>query len=261
MESYIFFDIDGTIYDYYKGIPDSTKLAVRLLREKGHHPVICTGRTRVMIFDEIISLGFDGIVAGGGTYIEWNGRVIHEEELPLSELKRLIGCLREHGFIPYPEGNHYFYYDPTHEDIEKEEIYRLYQMHIPEKLAPINLEDMHASKVSSRYTPKADARAVIELVKDDYIYVEHDDGSLFELIPKDASKGTGVRRLMDYLGEDMENTCGFGDSFNDLDMLKTVKRGVVMGNGNEELKKLIPLHTEGMYEDGVFNALRRFKLI
>lgn len=41
----IFFDIDGTLYDHDKKIPESTKRAVRLLKEKGHHLFIASGRS------------------------------------------------------------------------------------------------------------------------------------------------------------------------------------------------------------------------
>ena len=256
---YIFFDIDGTIYDYNSGIPGSTRDAVRMLKENGHHPIICTGRTRVMIFDEILELGFDGIVAGGGTYVEWAGKVLYVQELPLSETIRLVNCFRKNGFAAYPEGNEYFYYDPTYIDDPAGSIYKIYQMKIPGKVRPIDFSNMRASKVSAKYTANSNPQAVIDEVSDDYYWTDHK--SLFETIPKNATKGIGVKYLLDYIGADINDTYGFGDSFNDLDMLQIVKYGIVMGNGNEELKKRIPLHTESMLEDGVYNALKRFSLI
>ena len=39
----VFFDIDGTIFEQGKGTPDSTREALRLLKAKGHIPVVCTG--------------------------------------------------------------------------------------------------------------------------------------------------------------------------------------------------------------------------
>lgn len=255
----VFFDIDGTIYDYVNGIPESTRDAVHMLRKNGHHPVLCTGRTRVMIFDEILELGFDGIVAGGGTYVEWEGKVLYLKELPLSEIIRLVNCFRKNGFAAYPEGNEYFYYDPTYIDDPAGSIYKIYQMKIPGRVMPINFSNMRASKVSAKYTPDSNPQAVKDEIEGDYYWTDHK--SLFETIPKDATKAVGVRNLTEYLGADMENTYGFGDSFNDYDMLQLVKYGVVMGNGDEELKERIPLHTEPMLEDGVFKALKRFSLI
>ena len=45
----VFFDIDGTIYRFDTGMPKDTYEAIKLLKAKGHIPVICTGRTRCMI--------------------------------------------------------------------------------------------------------------------------------------------------------------------------------------------------------------------
>ena len=261
MESgkYVFFDIDGTIYDYVTGIPDSTRDAVRMLKENGHHPIICTGRTRVMIFDEILELGFDGIVAGCGTYVEWEGKVLYVRELPLEKIIRLVECFRRNGFAAYPEGNEYFYYDPVYIDDPAGSIYKIYQMKIPGHVRPIDYSDMRASKVSAKYTSRSNVQAVIDEVSGDYFWTDHK--SLFETVPKDATKGIGVKNLLDHIGADREDTYGFGDSFNDLDMLQLVKHGVVMGNGDEELKKRIPVHTESMLDDGVYKALKRFGLI
>lgn len=60
----VFFDIDGTIYSYEKGIPKDTAKAIELLKANGHIPVICTGRTKCMIYPDFINLGFDNIIAG-----------------------------------------------------------------------------------------------------------------------------------------------------------------------------------------------------
>ena len=260
-EKYVFFDIDGTIYDYVNGVSPSAKEAVRLLRENGHHPVLCTGRTRIMIFDEIMDMGFDGIIAGGGTYIEWDGKLLKAEELPRKEVIRLVKTLSENGFSTYPEGINELYYDRNYVENGEDAIYVIYKKHIPDHIKPIDLEsEMHVSKVSATYTAKSNRDAVLAELGDDYDWADH-NGVMLETIPKNASKGTGVRQLIEYLGADMEDTYAFGDSFNDLDMLQTVKYGVAMGNSKESLKKLVPIHTEALLDGGVYKALKRFGLI
>lgn len=67
----IFFDIDGTLWDEKFQIPESTKKAFEMLKNNGHLTFICSGRTLSYIQDErLLALGFDGIVAGCGTYVE-----------------------------------------------------------------------------------------------------------------------------------------------------------------------------------------------
>ena len=69
--AYVFFDIDGTLYDPRYGIPDSTQEAIDRLKKNGHHPVICTGRTKAMLLPEVETIGFDGFLGGAGAYGEW----------------------------------------------------------------------------------------------------------------------------------------------------------------------------------------------
>ena len=89
----VFFDIDGTIYSYEKGIPKDTAKAIELLKANGHIPVICTGRTKCMIYPDFINLGFDNIIAGAGTYCETNGEELYYKKLDDAEARRVTVSL------------------------------------------------------------------------------------------------------------------------------------------------------------------------
>ena len=107
----VFFDIDGTIYDYHRGIPKDVPNAMEKLRENGVLTAICTGRTKVMIFDKIYNLGFDAIVAGGGTYVEYEEKILIDKQLAINDVDEVIFLMREYGFIPVPEGTKNIYFD------------------------------------------------------------------------------------------------------------------------------------------------------
>ena len=66
----LFFDIDETLLSHKTfTIPESTKIALKKAKEKGHLIFINTGRTKSLIGDDIKEIGFDGYVCGCGTYI------------------------------------------------------------------------------------------------------------------------------------------------------------------------------------------------
>ena len=69
--SILFFDIDGTILteDGTRAIPDSTRKALHMAKERGHLLFINTGRVFLNIENRIRDLGFDGYVCGCGTQI------------------------------------------------------------------------------------------------------------------------------------------------------------------------------------------------
>ena len=83
----VFFDIDGTLYDHETGISDSTKEGIARLKENGHYAFICTGRSMAAVFDpELLGMGFDGIVAGCGTYVKLGEELLLNAEISQEKL-------------------------------------------------------------------------------------------------------------------------------------------------------------------------------
>ena len=78
MSKIIFFDIDGTLYDSRIGIPESTVNALNQLIANEHKIVMCTGRSKGMIPEEYFHMGFDGVILGAGTYVEYEGKILHQ---------------------------------------------------------------------------------------------------------------------------------------------------------------------------------------
>ena len=67
MSKAVFFDIDGTLWDFHNVIPESTVRAIRALRANGHYAFICSGRARAYItHPDLFAIGFDGLVAACG---------------------------------------------------------------------------------------------------------------------------------------------------------------------------------------------------
>ena len=117
MRKALFFDIDGTIWDKENRIPDSTREAFRLLKGQGHCLFLCSGRTRVFIPDaKLMPLGFDGVLAGCGTYGEFQGEEKFYYRIPLEDIRRTNDIL--HGRAGTPEGlggrnwKKFYYYPP-----------------------------------------------------------------------------------------------------------------------------------------------------
>ena len=82
-----------------------------------------------------------------------------------------------------------------------------------------------------------------------------------ELINRDFDKGQGIRRVCEYLGADLKDAIGFGDSMNDLQMIETAGIGVCMGNGSRKLKKRADLICGDVDKDGLARAFEQLGLI
>lgn len=258
----IFFDIDGTIYKFNRGIPEDTRKAINLLKDNGHIPVICTGRTKCMIYEEHLEPGFDNIVAGAGTYVEIDGRQRFLAELEKCEAKRVIDGFLECGFVPVAEGRDYIYLGTDYSDLpdQNKEFVQVYHKKIPDKILTINEPVMKVSKVSGAFTRHGDMEKMISKFGEDYSIINH-NYNLLELVPKGYNKAKGIEYMINEMNIPWENTYAFGDSFNDIDMLEYVKYGCAMGNSAEEIKQRVPYITDDFDKGGIYNALKRFHLI
>lgn len=258
----VFFDIDGTIYSFKKGMPKDTKEAIKQLKKNGHIPVICTGRTRSMIYPEHLAPGFEHIIAGAGTYVEIEGKQTHLVEMEQKEAKKLIQKFIGYGFFPVAEGRDALYLgtDVTKLGSDNKEVVRIYQEKIGTRVLTVNHPDLRVSKVSALFTHDSDKEGMIQSVEKDYTVVDH-NGNLLELIPKGTSKVKGIEIMIEQLDIPRENTYAFGDSFNDIDMLQYVQYGCAMGNSEEAIKKQTPFVTDDYDKGGIMNGLKKFGLI
>ena len=111
MSKIIFFDIDGTLYDSRIGIPESTINALNQLIANEHKIVMCTGRSKGMIPEEYFHMGFDGVILGAGTYVEYEGKILHQELMTPEEVQTVIDWGKKQKIGIILEGEKYGYYD------------------------------------------------------------------------------------------------------------------------------------------------------
>jgi len=84
---------------------------------------------------------------------------------------------------------------------------------------------------------------------------------MLEMLPPGASKGDGVRRLLEHLELDAGELMAIGDAENDLEMLALARVGVAMGNGLPSVKKIATWVAPSNNELGVAAAIRKFILL
>lgn len=261
MKKAVFFDIDGTLWDEKMQVPKTTIEAIHKLRENGNYAFICSGRSRATIrAKELLEdIGFDGIVAGCGTHIEYLGKVIFERNLSKEELAFLLPSLQKHHMPPVLEGRVYLYAD---EEAFGEDPYISYlKKVVGENFLPLKsyAGKYEANKISADYT-NGDMEGIKKELFDRYELIFHAQ-KIVEILPKGYSKASGIKKMCEYLKIDGEDTYGFGDSANDVEMLRYVGHGIAMGNATEDAKEAANYVTTSLSEDGIMEGLKYFSLI
>ncbi|MDY2595159.1 MAG: HAD family hydrolase [Oliverpabstia sp.] len=256
----VFFDIDGTIWDSRNFIPESTIKAIHQLRANGHYTFLCSGRSRGYIQNpQLLGIGFDGIVSGCGTMIEYNDQVVYYKEIDHKLAEYTVNTVRKYGFCPILEGRTYLYMDD--EEFEND----FFGMKLKSELGVLlrtikgSWGKWEISKLSCK-TTNADTENCFKTLDSYFDFMIH-NSSVVEMVPKGHHKGTGIQKVCEFLSIDLEDTVAFGDSANDIGMLHTAGMGVVMGNGSDVAKKAADYITSPLLEDGIWNACKHLELI
>ena len=256
----LFFDIDNTIWTRHNEIPESTFRAFEKLHENGHLVFINTGRTRAYVQDEtLLSLGFDGLITGCGTRIEYQGETAKDMRLDIDLVERTVNAFRRYGIRPILEGKDYLYFDESEFGSEP------YGMKLKRELGERRLTIEHEWRNWDVYkyacdTTGADRDTCFKELEEYYDYMIHND-HVTEVVPKGYNKGTGILEVCEILGVDVKDTYAFGDSANDIEMLKTAGCAVVMGNGSDAAKAHADYVTTEILNDGIWNACKYLGLI
>lgn len=278
MTEIIYMDIDGTLRDEQKGIPASAVWALDQCRRVGIKVVICTGRNPGSVQEDVRALTTDGIISGGGCYITYHGvdywkkhfsgRVLGEV-LTLA-LERQLSLAMEADqkiFMDYNAAAFYredFQHKISGSSREVQEIIRE-QNKIPyeNNIGELQSRPCEIHKICMFGKKSAIDRTEMELAqKAEVIQKKEWNGQWYlELLPKGCHKGKAVRWMNDFLGILKENSMSFGDSENDIAMIKETGTGILVGNSSPEMIKYASSVCEPVTEDGIYKELVRRKVI
>ena len=263
MKKAVFFDIDGTIWDEKQRIPDSAREAFRLLKEQGHYLFISSVRTRIFIPDEsLMPLGFDGVLAGCGTYVEFQGEERFYYQIPLEEIQRTNDFLRQIGAAYVLEGRHLIYLDA--ERFPEDSVFpRGLEQMLGEKMVRVtgNESSLEVSKFCVNYLKEQNIQRELEQEIGKNYTIIHRGGDFMEVVPKGYNKATGIQAVCEILGVAHEDTYSFGDSTNDLDMLEYTAHSIAMGDGMQQAKDAAEYVTAALWEDGIYQGCKHYGLI
>ncbi len=81
-----------------------------------------------------------------------------------------------------------------------------------------------------------------------------------EINDKQSTKGNSLKMLCQHLNIPIENTMAFGDSTNDIELLKAAGTAVVVSNGLEEVKQYADIIAPSNDEDGVAQIIEEYVL-
>ena len=251
-----FFDVDYTSFDHsIFAVRESTMNGLRQLKEKGYKLYVCTSRS----YDEMRNIPKDfmnlmnGFITLAGSYIIREGEASYST-IDRDDLEKGLKYFREND-LPYRyatnDGKGYMSHDLR--DVN-DAFYVLYHM-VPELKEYEGEEVVHILYYSHNDSDEDNVKKIFK--KESH----NSFGNPYEIMPPGVDKGEAALRIAESYGYARENICAFGDSNNDLTLLKMAGLGIAMGNGSKEAKECADYVTDDISDEGLYNALKKFGFV
>ena len=240
----LYFDVDGTLVNFQGKMPGSAAAALKKAQQNGHQIVLCSGRSRIQIYPWLVELGFDGIVAATGAYVECGGNVIYRHLMPKDQIRAVTAILDEADACYSAQAENRMITSVSHkkrqEQCEGIEKIVYYESQMPVQTIRERLSDICDVTESSFESEKSDSG---------------------EITCRGINKACGMSKYNAYTKIAQADTIAFGDGPNDFDMLEYASIGVAMGNAVDGLKDRADFVTKDIDEDGIAYALEQLGLI
>lgn len=262
-------DMDGTLLDNQKEIPQAHIAAIHQAIKAGVKLVLCTGRPLVGVKPYYEKLGLtqenEYVIVDNGCAIhqteDWklvNWRQLSKEDIIfLDQISKQTPAQytlfdEERYLVVDEEPNNLVTYDaslvfttPTQISLEEALhpdtiMFQAMFLAQPEELD--SFEAQFGDVLSQRFSAVRSQPVI------------------FETMPKGTTKATALKELTEKLGFLPEEVMAIGDANNDIEMLEFAGLGVAMGNASDYVKSLADAVTDSNEENGVATAIERFIL-
>ena len=250
MKSYaLFLDIDRTLTGNDHIISGRNIDAIRRARQLGHKVFINTGRSYGNIPPEIFSqIEVDGILSGNGTMITIDGKTVFERFMPKKTALRLAE----------------YYFENTHLWAAFEGRLRSYS--IPGR--PRELTKLETPVSGILKSRDDDIQVVAGSALTDRDFLESFAGELtffafdryYDIVAAGNNKSISMAKTLEILDIPRERSIAFGDSENDMEMLRSAGIGVAVANAQPEILREADFVSLSNTEGGVGYAIEKLLL-
>lgn len=269
----IAFDLDGTLLDNEKRIPEENLRALAEAADRGAVIVPATGRILRGIPEQLRRLPYIRyyiLSNGAAVYDTVAETTLYRADIPLELALRVMDFLDTQPVL----------YDCYQDDVgwmsqstyeqapvyfrEEPQILKLVEqlrIRVPDLKETLREHNEPLQKIQFYYKPEDDGlrREMLAHFAERFpeLCATTSTSNNVEVNSVRASKGKALLALCDALGIDQRDTLGFGDGSNDISLLRAAGRGVAMANAEEPVKAEADAVCESNLECGVAREIRR----
>ena len=263
MISMAVFDVDNTLYSHKTySVPPKAVEALALLRRKGVKVVISTGRPKYLLKGVLPdSIHPDYVMACNGHAVyDSQGRLLNAHYFSIKQMDCLTDYCLQHNFILY-----FKFLDAGYAYCRGDEFLQLYHIERTAGLFYDCPQHNHHSEsqraTGAMATMPAERAWEYGISFDPTVRMVSFGINGYDVCLAGVGKGTALADLLAELHMSKEEVIGFGDSLNDVELLKACGSKVAMGTCAQQLLYIADYQTTDIEQDGIVNGLDHFGLL
>lgn len=250
-------DMDHTLLTEDNKLPEGFGGYVDRLYEKKIHFIAASGRPMYSL-KEMFTEYEDrmGFISDNGALIEADGKIIYKNLIPEADYKKMIQFVRSQEVgIPLLCALDSVYILKEHKCYES--IYKRFFSKIS-YVDDLQLVSSEANKFTV-FFPEHDAKEYLNTVYSNEFgrqyHVTIGGDEWIDIMNEGINKGSAIKVLAEYYELSLDQTMAFGDTYNDIEMLRIANFSYVMKNASEEMKQYGKYQADSNQNYGVLKVL------
>lgn len=257
-------DLDGTLLNSKHEISAENNKALKFAQQQGIEVAIATGRTYGNALALCKKAGLNvHIISNNGSFVYTkNGKMLLKVGIEIQQAKNALQWLQDNHYSYSVCTNKHFCMPDntssllTHDFENAKDVDSIWnkdnvQQVINSKILALdglklmkNVADVFEQQVTIGHISVTTfdrnkcykAKEYFSGYKD--LSVVSSENIIFDLMNRKASKGNGLKYLIDYLDVSFQDVMAIGDNYNDISMLEKVGHSVAIGNAEDAVKKV-----------------------
>lgn len=259
-------DIDGTLLDSRKNLPEACARAIREVTEAGKTAAFATGRalSEIVEFEPLLpEIRYAVFSSGAGIYDFKEKKMAALTEIAPETAAAILERVREKDVMPQIvlpqidviQESHMQNLDHFHMGVYRH-LYEHAMTLVPDIFDFFRQNTEPVLKINLYHADQEERPTTLEALHSLDIETVYSEISSIECSPRGVSKGSGLLHLCRFLGIDPAECIAVGDAENDLSMIEAAGLGVAMGNAGSRVKAAAQLVVSDNDHGGCAEAIR-----
>ncbi|WP_062464664.1 Cof-type HAD-IIB family hydrolase [Demequina soli] len=255
-------DMDGTLLDGAKEIPEAVWPLVERMRERGIAFAPASGRQFATLARQFARLGEDLVViAENGAYVRRGATEVSASPLPAAAMPAIVATVRAHAAAGNDVGvvvcgKRSAYVERTDDAFLGKARPYYAALEVVEDLTAVE-DDILKVAIYDFGDAAHDTAPVLAAFDGDALRVVVSDRHWIDIMGVGVDKGVAVRALQAALDVTPAQTVVFGDYLNDLEMMDASELSFAMANAHPEVAERARYRAPSNEDHGVVTTLRR----